>query len=89
MAESGMEFHEWRQKNPDMLENLAKPMQEQRGGCFLMRLRATSTSSDLVYLYYRRLIQQSQKNGMDMGVCFSPKSLLISLKNTHPSVLAS
>ena len=25
VAESGMEFHEWRQKNPDMLENLAKP----------------------------------------------------------------
>lgn len=25
VAESGMEFHEWRQKNPDMLESLAKP----------------------------------------------------------------
>lgn len=26
VAESGMEFHEWRQKNPDMLENLGKAL---------------------------------------------------------------
>lgn len=28
VAESGMEFHEWRQKNPEMLEKLAKPYLE-------------------------------------------------------------